>query len=218
MHGMKINPHYKEKFESRHNGPDKQQVEEMLKVVKAASVDALVEETVPSGIRLKNKLQLPAPLSEAAFLKQFKKTISKNKLFKSFIGAGYYGTHTPGVILRNVFENPGCYPAEGNPGLYCAGFEVGFNPATNACALPIIPPAPCAGEGQVHDPFTGECEEVTDPLQYCAGFGLPYHPAFTGCGLPGTTGGNGGQIAGDNGTSTGLGFGIKDKATEAVGL
>ncbi len=109
--GMKINPHYTEKFESRHNGPDKQQVEEMLKVVKAVSVDALVDETVPAGIRLKKKLQLPAPLSEAAFLKQFKKTISKNKLFKSFIGTGYYGTHTPGVILRNVLENPGWYTA-----------------------------------------------------------------------------------------------------------
>jgi glycine dehydrogenase len=108
---MKINPHYTEKFESRHNGPDKYQIEEMLKVVKAASLDALVDETVPAGIRLKKKLQLPAPLSEAAFLKQFKKTISRNKLFKSFIGAGYYGTHTPGVILRNVLENPGWYTA-----------------------------------------------------------------------------------------------------------
>lgn len=108
---MKINPHYTEKFESRHNGPDKYQIEEMLKVVKAASLDALVDETVPAGIRLKKDLQLPAPLSEAAFLKQFKKTISKNKVFKSFIGAGYYDTHTPGVILRNVLENPGWYTA-----------------------------------------------------------------------------------------------------------
>ncbi|MBL7848401.1 MAG: aminomethyl-transferring glycine dehydrogenase [Cyclobacteriaceae bacterium] len=108
---MKINPHYSEKFESRHNGPDQRQVEEMLKVVKAPSLDQLIQETVPSGIRLKNSLSLPPALSESAFLKQFKKTVSKNKIFKSYIGTGYYDTQTPGVILRNILENPGWYTA-----------------------------------------------------------------------------------------------------------
>ncbi len=108
---MKINPHYSEKFESRHNGPDQRQVEEMLNVVGAASLDKLIEETVPSGIRLKAPLALPEALSESSFLKHFRKTVTKNKVFKSYIGAGYYDTITPPVILRNILENPGWYTA-----------------------------------------------------------------------------------------------------------
>lgn len=108
---MKINPHYSEKFESRHNGPDARQVDEMLKEVHASSLDQLIGETIPAGIRLKKALNLPPALSEAAFLKQFKKTVSKNKIFKSYIGTGYHDTHTPGVILRNILENPGWYTA-----------------------------------------------------------------------------------------------------------
>ena len=108
---MKINPHYSEKFETRHNGPDKRQVDEMLKIVNASSLDQLMEDTVPAGIRLKKKLALPAAQSEAEFLKHFKKMVSKNKIFKSYIGTGYYGTVTPGVILRNILENPGWYTA-----------------------------------------------------------------------------------------------------------
>jgi glycine dehydrogenase len=108
---MKINTHYTENFANRHNGPGPRQVEEMLRVVQAVSVDKLIEETVPAGIRLKGPLQLPPALTEAAFLKQFKKAISKNKIFKSYIGTGYYDTLTPGVILRNILENPGWYTA-----------------------------------------------------------------------------------------------------------
>lgn len=104
---MKINPHYSEKFESRHNGPGTADVAAMLKVVKAPSLDKLIEETVPAGIRLKKALKLPSAVSEATFLKQFKKTMGKNRIFKSYIGAGYYDTFTPGVILRNILENPG---------------------------------------------------------------------------------------------------------------
>lgn len=106
-----INPLYTEKFESRHNAPDEAQIQEMLKVVKARSVDELIEQTVPSAIRLKKPLNLPAALSEFEFLNQFKKTISKNKTFKSYIGTGYYNCITPGVILRNILENPGWYTA-----------------------------------------------------------------------------------------------------------
>jgi len=108
---MKTLPHYSEEFESRHNAPDQDQINEMLKVVKAKSVDELIDQTIPSNIRLKKKLNLPAAQSEFEFLKEFKSVISKNKIFKSYIGTGYYNTITPGVILRNILENPGWYTA-----------------------------------------------------------------------------------------------------------
>lgn len=108
---MNIDPHYSEKFESRHIGPDARQIEEMLKVIKAPTVDKLIDETVPATIRLKSPLNLPAAKSEFEFLREFKKTISKNKIFKSYIGTGYYNNVTPGVILRNILENPGWYTA-----------------------------------------------------------------------------------------------------------
>ncbi len=106
-----INPLYSEKFETRHNAPDSVQIAEMLKVVKAASVDELIDQTVPANIRLKKALQLPAAQSEFEFLKEFKKLMSKNKIYKSYIGTGYYNCITPGVIQRNILENPGWYTA-----------------------------------------------------------------------------------------------------------
>ncbi|MBX2896646.1 MAG: aminomethyl-transferring glycine dehydrogenase [Cyclobacteriaceae bacterium] len=106
-----INPTYSEKFESRHNAPDQKQIAEMLKVVKAKSVDEVIDQTVPANIRLKKPLNLPAAQSEFEFLNNFKKTISKNKIYKSYIGTGYYNCITPGVILRNILENPGWYTA-----------------------------------------------------------------------------------------------------------
>jgi glycine dehydrogenase len=108
---MKIDSHYAEKFESRHIGPDGQQVEKMLKVIKAKSIDELIDQTIPANIRLKKSLNLPPAKSEFEFLNEFKKLAAKNKVFKSFIGTGYYNTITPGVILRNVLENPGWYTA-----------------------------------------------------------------------------------------------------------
>ncbi len=108
---MNIDPHYSEKFESRHIGPHHRQVEEMLKVVKASSVDELINQTIPAGIRLKKPLNLPAAKSEFEFLNEFKKTAAKNRILKSYIGTGYYDNITPGVILRNILENPGWYTA-----------------------------------------------------------------------------------------------------------
>jgi glycine dehydrogenase len=108
---MNIDPTYSEKFESRHNAPDAAQIEAMLKTVKAKSVDELISQTVPSAIRLKKPLNLPAAQSEYEFLNEFKKLVSKNKIYKSYIGTGYYNCITPGVILRNVLENPGWYTA-----------------------------------------------------------------------------------------------------------
>jgi glycine dehydrogenase len=66
---------------------------------------------VPTNIRLKKALNLPAPQSEYEFLKEFKKLVSKNKIYKSYIGTGYYNCITPAVILRNILENPGWYTA-----------------------------------------------------------------------------------------------------------
>jgi glycine dehydrogenase len=108
---MQLDPLYSEKFESRHNAPDAHQIEEMLRVVKASSLDELIDQTVPANIRLKKSLNLPAAQSEYEFLNSFKKTISKNKIYKSYLGTGYYNCITPGVILRNILENPGWYTA-----------------------------------------------------------------------------------------------------------
>ncbi len=106
-----IDPTYSEKFESRHNAPNANQIAEMLKVVKAKSVDEVIDQTVPANIRLKKALNLPAAQSEFEFLNEFKKMVSKNKIYKSYIGTGYYNCITPGVILRNILENPGWYTA-----------------------------------------------------------------------------------------------------------
>jgi glycine dehydrogenase len=108
---MNIHSQETEKFESRHIGPDQQQVDEMLTVIKAKSLDDLVEQTVPSKIRLKAPLSLPPAQTEFEFLNNFRELMAKNKVFRSFIGTGYYNTITPAVILRNVLENPGWYTA-----------------------------------------------------------------------------------------------------------
>ena len=102
---------YAEKFESRHIGPDARQVDEMLKAVKARSMDDLIDQTIPAKIRLKKPLNLPPAQSEFQFLDNFRKLAARNRIFKSFIGAGYYNTITPPVILRNILENPGWYTA-----------------------------------------------------------------------------------------------------------
>ncbi len=96
-------------FANRHIGPSEEEVNEMLKTIGAKSLDELIDQTIPSSIRLKNKLNLPAALSEFEYLTELRHTASKNKLFRNFIGLGYYGTITPSVIARNIFHNPGWY-------------------------------------------------------------------------------------------------------------
>lgn len=96
-------------FINRHNGPDKGETEIMLKAIGVGSLDQLIDETVPASIRLPKPLNLPEGLNEFEYLNHIKTLASKNKVFKSYIGMGYYNTITPGVILRNVFENPGWY-------------------------------------------------------------------------------------------------------------
>jgi glycine dehydrogenase len=107
----KIDLRKTQRFEDRHNGPDQQEISEMLKVVGASSLDALIDETVPAGIRMKEPLNLPLPKSEFQFLKDLRHTAAQNKIFKSYIGMGYYNTIVPGVIQRNILENPGWYTA-----------------------------------------------------------------------------------------------------------
>jgi glycine dehydrogenase len=99
-------------FVSRHIGPDAADVAAMLKVVGAASLEALAQRTVPGAIRLTEAMDLPAAIDEAAALAELRAIAAMNDAFKkSLIGAGYYGTHIPPVILRNVLENPGWYTA-----------------------------------------------------------------------------------------------------------
>jgi len=106
---MNLNIDFQEKFETRHIAPNEKETAEMLKTVGADSLAQLVEQTIPEKIRLKSPLNLPAPESEYNYLKRLKQVSLKNKVFKSYIGQGYYDTVTPGVILRNIFENPGWY-------------------------------------------------------------------------------------------------------------
>ena len=95
----------------RHIGPSPSEMEEMLRVVGASSLDALIDETVPKSIRQKEPLDFGKPLSERKLLNQMRVTASKNKVLTSLIGQGYYGTVTPPVITRNILENPAWYTA-----------------------------------------------------------------------------------------------------------
>ena len=98
-------------FIARHIGISAQDETLMLGVIGEASRRALIESIVPRSIARSQGMQLPAPVTEAAALEQLKGIARKNKLYKSFIGQGYHGTHTPGVILRNILENPAWYTA-----------------------------------------------------------------------------------------------------------
>ncbi|HEX4886454.1 MAG TPA: aminomethyl-transferring glycine dehydrogenase [Luteibaculaceae bacterium] len=101
----------KELFSSRHIGISDAEIESMLKTIGVSSVDQLIDETIPAAIRLKSPLKVGAAMTEFEYLQHLKKLASKNKVFKNFIGLGYYPTITPSVILRNIFENPGWYTA-----------------------------------------------------------------------------------------------------------
>ncbi len=98
-------------FEPRHIGPSAKEEKEMLDLIGVKDKEELIFKTIPDNIRLKRELSLPAALGEAEFLEDFKKTMSQNQVYKSYIGMGYYGTHVPTVIQRNILENPGWYTA-----------------------------------------------------------------------------------------------------------
>ncbi|MGV3622212.1 MAG: aminomethyl-transferring glycine dehydrogenase [Archangium sp.] len=98
-------------FLRRHVGPSSKDIEDMLKVVNAPSLDALIDQTVPKKIRVKKPLSLPAAKAERELMDELRAIASQNVVAKSFIGAGYYDTTTPGVVLRNILLNPGWYTA-----------------------------------------------------------------------------------------------------------
>ncbi len=98
-------------FTDRHIGPDHYQQQAMLEALKQTSLNGLIDQTVPENIRSAQPLALPEGLSEVEALAELKKLASQNTVNKSYIGMGYYNTHVPAVIQRNVLENPGWYTA-----------------------------------------------------------------------------------------------------------
>jgi glycine dehydrogenase len=98
-----------DRFVRRHIGPGPEEQAEMLGTLGHKSLDELIDATVPKAIRLGRALNLPEAKSEFNLLRELRAVASKNKVFKSYIGTGYYGTITPAVIQRNILENPGWY-------------------------------------------------------------------------------------------------------------
>lgn len=106
---MNIFDKQKREFAGRHNGANEQETKEMLSVIGVASMEELIDKTVPASIRYEKPLAIGDPMNEAQYLEELSKTASLNKVYKTYIGQGYYGTYVPTVIARNVFENPGWY-------------------------------------------------------------------------------------------------------------
>ncbi len=98
-----------DRFAARHMGVDRVSIQRMLDVLEISSIEELIDQTVPPGIRLNRRLQLPEALTESEALAKLKAIAAQNQVFRSFIGMGYYNCITPAVILRNVLENPGWY-------------------------------------------------------------------------------------------------------------
>ena len=98
-------------FALRHIGPRENDLAHMLKTIGAATLDQLIDETIPSDIRLKSDLDLEPAMTEYEFANHIQKLGNKNKVFQSYIGLGYNAAIIPAVIQRNIFENPGWYTA-----------------------------------------------------------------------------------------------------------
>ncbi len=96
-------------FALRHNGVSEKEIPEMLEMAGVESLEQLIDETIPRKIRLKEPLNLPKGLNEFEYLNHLRSLGRKNRLFKTYIGMGYYNTILPGVIQRNILENPGWY-------------------------------------------------------------------------------------------------------------
>ncbi|MDW8273048.1 MAG: aminomethyl-transferring glycine dehydrogenase [Chitinophagales bacterium] len=107
---MKVSFSVNDRFVNRHIGTISAEDEkEMLSAIGVASLDELIDQTVPEDIRRRQPLNIPPALSEYEYLKKIRSIAAKNKVYRSYIGLGYYGTITPAVIRRNIFENPGWY-------------------------------------------------------------------------------------------------------------
>jgi len=100
--------HY-QSFEKRHIGINADDEKTMLEAIGLSSMDELIKLTIPDHIRAERPMDIPEAVSEYAYLKELKQIASKNKVYRSYIGQGYYNTVTPSVILRNIFHNPGWY-------------------------------------------------------------------------------------------------------------
>src|SRR5690349_12641500 len=98
-------------FLERHIGPNDAEIAHMLRVVGHTSLETLTDAIVPASIKSTAPLALPAPINEVEAIAKIRKIADRNQVFRSFIGQGYYGTHTPNVILRNILENPAWYTA-----------------------------------------------------------------------------------------------------------
>src|SRR5688572_15513637 len=96
-------------FVRRHIGPSADDIRTMCETLGVDSLDELVEQTVPASIRLKSPLKIGEPRGEHELLEQLRQIAGQNKVNRSLIGQGYYGTIVPPVILRNILENPGWY-------------------------------------------------------------------------------------------------------------
>lgn len=96
-------------FKKRHIGPNETDTQQMLQTIGVGSMAELISNTVPAAIRMQKPLNIPQAIGENEYLQLIKEMSTKNKVFKTYIGQGYYDTITPSVILRNVFENPGWY-------------------------------------------------------------------------------------------------------------
>lgn len=106
---MSLFAQQQKEFASRHIGPTSEETAQMLEKVGVPDLETLINETLPESIRLTSPMVTGDPLSEYEYLRQLKAVADQNKIFRSYIGQGYYNTIVPSVILRNVFENPGWY-------------------------------------------------------------------------------------------------------------
>ncbi|RMF07325.1 MAG: glycine dehydrogenase (aminomethyl-transferring) [Candidatus Neomarinimicrobiota bacterium] len=106
---MKNRPALAHDFLSRHLGPDDQERDRMVRALGWDSLDAFIDQVVPAAIRTQTPLRGPEAVDEGEILQELRSLAGQNRLLKSLIGCGYYGTHTPAVILRNILENPGWY-------------------------------------------------------------------------------------------------------------
>src|SRR5690349_15253853 len=97
-------------FSERHIGTTgSEDLEKMLSILKAESLDQVIDETIPEDIRINRRLNIPDALSEQEYLRHMRGLAEQNRVFRSYIGLGYYSSHTPSVIRRSIFENPGWY-------------------------------------------------------------------------------------------------------------
>ena len=98
-------------FAYRHIGPREKDIKNMLEMINASSMESLINETIPEKILLNDEMNLPDELSETRFIEYMQGIARKNKNYRSYIGMGYYNTILPGVIQRNILENPSWYTA-----------------------------------------------------------------------------------------------------------